>query len=165
MDSSVSLGGDVRKLAKHLRHLSTVNFADVNATLANAMRTSTRKRFKEQKAPDGVAWKASIRVKERGGKTLVDTARLHNSIRAKSDSDSFVVGTNVIYARRHQFGDKQPVTIKAKSKHGLRFKIGDRWITKQSVRVQIPARPFLGVNEDDIEIIKTELERVVSEHA
>lgn len=164
MSGSISLGGDVRRLMKHLKKLENLDLAGVNATLANAMRTSTRKRFKDGVCPDGKPWKPSIRAKESNGKTLVDTARLRNSIRAKSDNTGFAVGTNVVYARHHQFGDSKPVLIKAKTGHGLRFKVGGRWITKHSVRVQIPARPFLGINKDDIAEIRATLEEVVSEH-
>ena len=163
MSGSISLGGDVRRLTKHLKKFEHLDLAGVNAALANAMRTSTRQRFKNSVDPGGKPWKPSIRVKESGGKTLVDTSRLRNSIRAKSDNTGFVVGTNVIYARRHQFGDKRPVLIKSKTGHGLRFRVGGRWITKQSVRVQVPARPFLGINEEDIAEIKATLEEVVSE--
>lgn len=160
---SVSLGGDIRRLTRHLRKLENLNCADMNATLADIMKTSTRDRFKRQTDPDGKPWKQSIRARERGGVTLTDTARLRNSIRAKADSDGFAVGTNVIYARRHQFGDTKPLLIKAKGKGGLRFKIGGRWITKGSVRVQLPARPFLGISEEDIAEIKATLEEVIGD--
>lgn len=158
MGGSVTLGGDIRKLTKHLRKLETVDFAAVQATMASAMRTSTRDRFKRETDPDGKKWTQSSRAKAQGGKTLTNTARLKNSIRAKSDADSFAVGTNLIYARRHQFGDKIPLLIKAKTKRGLRFQVGGRWITKGSVKVKMPARPFLGISEDDIETIKSILE-------
>lgn len=164
MSGSVSLGGDIRRLTRHLRKLENLNLADVNAMLAEVMKTSTRDRFKRGIDPEGKKWVPSIRAAEAGGKTLVDTARLRNSIRARADSGGFAVGTNVIYARRHQFGDKHPVTIRAKKKRGLRFKIGGRWITKQRVRVQLPARPFLGVSKDDLEEIQSTLEEAVSEH-
>lgn len=164
MSGSVPLGGDIQRLTRHLRKLENLNLADVNATLAEVMKTSTRDRFKRGINPEGKKWVPSIRAAEEGGKTLVDTARLRNSIRARADSSGFAVGTNVIYARRHQFGDKHPVTIRAKKKRGLRFKIGGRWITKQRVRVQLPARPFLGVSKDDLEEIQSTLEEAVSEH-
>lgn len=163
METSVSLGGDVAKLTKKLRKLERLDFAGVNAALAQAMRTSTVERFKTNLSPDDKQWKPSIRARQEGGKTLVESARLRNSIRAKSNDGGFAVGTNVIYARRHQFGDKRPVLIKAKSKRGLRFQIGGRWVTKNNVKVQIPARPFLGISKDDIAEIQATLEEVVGE--
>lgn len=163
METSVSLGGDITKLTKKLRKLEKLDFAGVNATLAQVMRTSTVERFKTNLAPDDKPWKASIRARQEGGKTLVESARLRNSIRAKSNDGGFAVGTNVIYARRHQLGDKRPVLIKAKTKRGLRFNIGGHWITKHKVRIKLPARPFLGVSKQDIAEIKATLEEVVSE--
>ncbi len=162
MGGSISLGGDIRKLTGHMRKLKNISFAATNEVLAQIARTSTRDRFREQKAPDGKAWIPSIRVKEEGGVTLTQTSRLKNSIRAKSDDTGFAVGTNVIYARRHQLGDKKAVLIKAKKKRGLRFQVGGRWITKGSVKVKIPARPFLGISEDDLLEIKATLEEMVS---
>lgn len=49
------------------------------------------------------------------------------------------VGNPVRYAAIHQFGG----TIKAKTKKALRFKIGDQWVTRESVT--IPARPFFPI--------------------
>lgn len=49
------------------------------------------------------------------------------------------VGTNVVYARIHEFGG----VIRPKSSDGwLRFKIGGSWVTVKSVT--IPARPYVG---------------------
>jgi phage gpG-like protein len=49
----------------------------------------------------------------------------------------------VLYAAIHQLGG----TIAAKDAPYLKFKIGDRWASKKSVT--IPARPFLGLDDDD----------------
>ena len=68
----------------------------------------------------------------------------------------------MIYAARHQFGDKRPVTIRAKKARCLRFHVGGHWISKKSVRVQLPARPFLGLGKEDLEEIRTRLEQEVS---
>ena len=88
-----------------------------------------------------------------GGKTLVDSARLMQSITSNASDTGVEVGTNVLYAAIHQFGG----TIRAKTSRGLRFKIGKgrdaSWATRQSVT--IPARPFLGIDaEDEAEIIQ-----------
>ncbi len=156
---SVQLTGDIRRLNNKLRRLSNMDFAGLNEQLAEGVKTSTRLRFKSSTDPEGKPWQSTAR----GGKILVLTARLRNSIRARADASGFAVGTNVIYATRHQFGDKRPVTIKAKTKRGLRFKVGGQWITKQSVKVKMPARPFLGISKSDLEEIKTTLEQAVQE--
>lgn len=163
MSITMSMGGDIRKLNNHLRKLAAFDRQGINETIAQQLRTSTRLRFRQQKDPEGKAWKPSRRVLESGGVTLTQSARLRNSIRSRADSSSAEVGTNVIYAGRHQFGDKRPITIKAKTSKGLRFKIGGRWITKKQVKVQIPARPFLGISLDDQDEIKAYLEAKVQE--
>lgn len=87
-------------------------------------------------------------------------------IRAKSDASGFTVGTNTIYASTHQLGEKgRKITIRAKNSKGLVFKIGDRWIRKRqvTVRVKIPARPFLGLSDDDLQEIKGTLEDALGE--
>ncbi|MPN64483.1 hypothetical protein SDC9_212258 [bioreactor metagenome] len=91
---------------------------------------------------------------------------MKNSIKSKADASGLAVGTNKIYAKTHQFGeDGRKITIKAKSSRGLIFKIGDRWIRKSQVTVQvkIPARPFLGLSEEDLIEIKNTLEDVFEE--
>lgn len=62
-----------------------------------------------------------------GRKTLIDTARLQNSITARAQSDRVIVGTNVVYARIHQLGGK----------------------AGRNKKVKIPARPYLLVQEED----------------
>ncbi len=84
-------------------------------------------------------WPTSRAASARGGKTLVHRATLKNSISAQGANNIARVGTSVKYAAVHQFG----AVIEAKSSRGLRFRIGDRWITKHSVT--IPARPFLPI--------------------
>lgn len=154
---SIRIEGDVQRLMKRLKQLQDVDIRSANLVLAEALRTSTRERFKEQKDPEGKAWKQSIRAAQEGGTTLTQSAGLKNSIKSKASMDGFAVGTNKIYARTHQFGEKgRAITIRAKTSRGLVFKIGDRWIRKHQVQVniQIPARPFLGISEDDMREIK-----------
>ena len=166
MGYSIRLEGDVRKLMKRLKHYSDLDKKHITAAMAEAVRTSTLERYKQEKDPEGKKWKSSIRAEAEGGKTLTDTARLRNSIRAKSDASGFMVGTNTIYASTHQLGEKgRKITIRAKTSKGLVFKIGDRWIRKRqvTVRVKIPARPFLGLSDDDLQEIKGTLEDALGE--
>jgi len=66
--------------------------------------SQTRQRFRDEKAPDGTAWKRSQRAEAEGGQTLTDTARLKNSLSRNVDADSVEVGFDVIYAAIHQLG-------------------------------------------------------------
>jgi len=158
---SIRLDGDTRRLMKRLRQLADIDKKGINAAIAEAVRESTLERFRTQKDPDGKKWKQSIRAAQEGGVTLVETAGLKNSIKSKSDASGFAVGTNKIYAATHQLGAKnRRITIRAKTSKGLVFQVDGRWIRKKqvTVRINIPARPFLGLSDDDMQEIKGTLE-------
>lgn len=105
---------------------------------------STRLRFKNQTDPHGKRWVPSIRVKVSGGQTLVQKARLLRSLSHNSDNSGTAWGTNVIYAGVHQHG----AVIRAKSAGALRFRMpGGGFVSVK--KVTIPARAFVGVNEED----------------
>lgn len=64
------------------------------------------------------------------------------------------VGTNVEYAGAIENGSK-PHVINAKTSRGLRFKIGNSWITKQSVNHPgTKAKPFLSYAVKNVNIRK-----------
>ena len=107
-----------------------------------------------------IGWKTSIRAAQEGGKTLIQSAQLRNSIHDKSDASGFAVGTNVKYAATHQFGEPGR-TIRARKKKALRFQVGGKWVTKKQVRITIPARPFLGLSEDDMQEMKATVEEFI----
>jgi phage virion morphogenesis protein len=119
------------------------DLSDVMRDIGQQIVTNTLLRFEQGKGPGGVPWKKSRRVENGGGQTLVKSGILRTSIHAQASASDVIVGTNIRYAAIHQFGG----TISAKTKKLLRFKAGDRWISKKSVR--IPARPFLGLDADD----------------
>lgn len=135
--------GSLERLSKVVSDLQPVN-DEIGAYLVG----SAQRRFDLQHGPDGTPWKKSIRVSENGGQTLrVDGDLLQRRIAHRATSDTVEVGLNTPWAWVHQLG----ATIHAKSVTNLKFRIGDRWISKPSVT--IPARPFLGINaEDDEEI-------------
>lgn len=109
-----------------------------------AMVVSTQMRFERQGGPDGSPWPPSIRAMVAGGKTLIDSARLLQSITHQADAAGVDIGTNAIYAAVHQFG----ATIRATTARALRFELpGIGWVMRRSVR--IPARPFLGLDAAD----------------
>lgn len=154
---SIRLDGDTRRLMNRLRQLAEVDKKGINASISEAVRGSTVERFRTQKSPEGKKWKTSIRAEQEGGVTLVESAGLRNSIKSKSDASGFAVGTNKVYAGTHQLGAKnRRITIKAKTSKGLVFQMEGRWIRKKqvTVRINIPARPFLGLSDDDMEEIK-----------
>ena len=98
--TSIRLDGDVSALLRRMRAYSELDRKNLNAALAESARESTLERFRRSKGPDGRRWKTSIRAATVGGKTLIDSAQLRNSIKSYSDEKGFAVGTNVKPGRR-----------------------------------------------------------------
>lgn len=160
-DYSIRLEGDTRRVLKKIKSFAEIDRKKINAALGDVARESTLERFKQSKDPTGKKWQTSIRADSEGGKTLIKTAQLRNSIRTKSDASGFALGTNVKYAATHQFGEKGR-TIRAKKAKALRFKIGNRWVSKKEVKVSIPARPYLGLSDEDMQEIKATVEDFIA---
>ncbi|MPM52757.1 hypothetical protein SDC9_99519 [bioreactor metagenome] len=157
---SIRVEGDTRELIQTMRNIADLDRKKLNEALGEGVRESTLERFKQGKGPDGKRWKVSIRAASEGGATLIQTSQLRNSIRSKSDATGFAVGTNVKHAATHQFGDTR--TIEAKKAKALRFRIGDKWIAKKKVKVTFPARPYLGLNDEDMDEIKATVDDFLS---
>lgn len=88
------------------------DFSAVSPAIAQLLENSVRRNFRDGGRPN--KWPASKRADDQAaygnasGQTLVDTARLMNSIVGVGDRDEVRVGTNVDYAAAHNFGvDKQ----------------------------------------------------------
>ena len=158
---SVKVDGDVQRLMQRLGRIAGMDKAGINNAIAEGLRTSTIERFQAEKSPEGKKWKQSIRAREEGGKTLTKSTALRSSIRSDSSADGLAIWTNDIRAATHQFGDTR--IIKAKRKKALRFRVNGRWVSKKEVKVTIPARPFLGVSEEDEEEIKELLRQSLEE--
>lgn len=105
---------------------------------------STQEHFMDERAPDGTAWKPSARAAATGGKTLRDSNLLFQSMTYSATADAAEWGTNRIYAGIHQFGGE----IVPKTKKALKFAVhGGKFVVVR--KVTIPARPFLGVSEEE----------------
>jgi phage virion morphogenesis protein len=121
------------------------------------LESSARKRFRTQAAPDGSTWKPSIRARIKGGKTLIDRGHLRDSITHDADDTHAEIGSNLIYATIHQLGG----VISAKGGGFLKFKIpGVGW--RQVRSVTIPARPYLGVSEEDRVEMNAQVDRYLA---
>lgn len=158
---SIRLEGDTRKMLKKIRSFSEIDKKSINAALAEGVRESTLERFKQSQDPSGKRWKTSIRAANESGKTLILTSQLRNSIKSMSDATGFAVGTNAKHAATHQFGEKGR-TIRARKKKALRFMVDGKWISKKQVRIRIPARPFLGLSDEDMDEIKATVEDFIA---
>lgn len=157
----IRIDGDRQRLMKQLQKMGSIDIKGLNKSIAEGLRTSTMERFRIEKDPEGKKWKTSIRAQETGGKTLTKTAKLKTSIRSTASAGGFAVGTNDIRAATLQFGDER--TIRPRRGPVLKFKIDGRWISAKEVHIKIPARPFLGISEDDDKQIKKALEEALEE--
>lgn len=147
------------------------NTAPLLARIGEYLQDATRDRFKSQSGPDGSAWQPlqpryQRRKKQNKDKILTLRGYLRGQIHWQPDGDDAVrVGTNAKYGAIHQFGGtiQQPArqaTVhfgagkakhlfvkKKKAKRSLQVSIGAH-------QVNMPARPYLGVNAGDQEQIR-----------
>lgn len=113
----------------------------------------TAERFETSTGPDGQVWPPSWRVKTHGGKTLVMQGILKQSMTLNVHEDGGEFGSPMICAAVHQLG----ATIRAKTEKGLHWNYRTKGANQDSharkMEVTIPARPFLGINEENEESI------------
>ena len=124
--------------------------------IAETLLAHVERNFAAERAPDGSPWPlkpATRKARNRKGYTgpkLQRTRRLLDSVQARYDDESALVGTNLIYAATHQFGDEHGLTVRGAT---VRRRRG------------IPARPFLGFGPGDREellaIIRRRLEAAI----
>lgn len=160
MQITATLTGDFPALQKKLAALSRINRYALAKNISEGLRGSTLDRFRSGKSPEGKPWEPSIREQQGQGLTLTQTTRLKNSIKSIADATGAAVGTNTIYAATHQFGDEGR-TIRAKKAKYLRFMYKGAWVKAKKVTVNIPARPYLGISDEDMEDIRDEVEYAV----
>ena len=84
---------------------------------------------------------------------LFASGLLQQSMSFNVTSDGVEVGTNKVYAATQNFGAKNRV-IKEKNKKTLAFFFGGAQRFPKQVTVNIPARPFMVVQDEDMERIK-----------
>lgn len=152
--------------------------------VGNYGENSTRARFKSQTGPDGQKWKPSKRAQKTGGQTLVLKTRLVRSLSHKSNNSGAEWGSNVVYAGIHQMGgtinklafsstlrlrtgkggallrqkDHAHLAVFAKATH--KRAVTKRYTVGAHV-INMPARPYLGVNAaDGQEIVKITVDAV-----
>lgn len=118
-------------------------------SIGDALVSGTLKRFDAEEDPQGRKWEPSGRASEEGGQTLTSKGRLRDSIDRVATPDKVMVGSNLAYARIHQEGG----IITPKNAKKLVFT--GRGGKKVAVdKVTIPARPYLGVSEEDLDDVK-----------
>lgn len=148
----------VRALLEGLLRRSR-NLTPAMHEIGEIVRESVMRNFREGRSPDGTPWPPSRRALLTGGKTLVDTATLRNSIHVRPGPSSVTVGTPVEYAAVHQFGARRGSFGEHIVKVRAHMRRSRRTGRTQTVRAHarrvrlpwgdIPPRPFLGVRRED----------------
>jgi len=115
------------------------DLTDVFADIGEHMIESTKQRFEDQVDPDGQKWaKLSdltlSRKEKNADKIMIESGDLMESMVPLASAEELIFGTNKIYGAMHQFG-------------------GTTSPQSMFPGAAIPARPFLGVSNDDITAI------------
>ncbi len=169
---------DDAELSRGLAELQTrlVRLRPVLNDIGEQLLNSTRERFRSESAPDGSKWTplsrryAARKARKGRSKTLLQlNGYLFGSLTYQASDTEVRVGTNRPYARVHQFGGAIAVSPRSGSlklrtdargnllKRGNLAVIANRRNKRFTVRdyvrsgfvVNIPARPFLGISQDD----------------
>jgi len=147
-------------------------------SIGESMLISTEDRFRAERDPNGNPWEPlsdKYARRKKGPKILTQRNRLRNSIIYRASNDQVAWGTNVIYAAIHQFGGtiehaarSQQAYFKQNKRTG---EVGNRfvkkarsnfsqWVTIGAYSTTMPARPYLGISDDD----KRHIVRILREH-
>lgn len=98
---------------------------------------SVQRGIREQKSPDGTPYPAVGRFGQ-GGKRMLDTARLLNSITFEVIGHGVIVGTNVTYAPAQNFGGTWGPKKAQKMAVPLTRQVARAFVSGKSLRLQYP---------------------------
>ncbi len=141
-----SLGAE--EIGKRLAAVERVRLSEVLDAVGALVASQTKRRIAEERtAPDGTPWQAwSIayaKTRHGGHSLLRSEGDLEDSIQHLSGLDEVEVGTNLVYAAVHQFGDR-------KNAARLASFLG---VSQGAHLGGIPPRPFLGLSRENEEEI------------
>jgi len=163
---------------------NNINWSPILPAIREVIKTSIDRNFSEggrfgddnDFGGGNQKWIVSKASERRSGQTLVDTGRLASSVTINisysGNKLNIEVGSNLPYAAIHQFGGviKQGASSKlytqnrySKGKKKGSFKKGTTWGQGGTVgehTITVPARPYLVLQNEDIEEIK----KIVSDH-
>lgn len=132
-----------------LRRLSVLDTIDLLDVIGAVIESQTRRRIdKEKKDPSGQNWVDLTPDYERWKRTrssggILDLfGYLKDSIGYNATSGEIEVGSNLVYAAVHQYGDMGEGSARAGSQSG-----------------GTPARPYLGLSDENVD----ELQKVVND--
>lgn len=179
----VSVSSNFNKLDKVIQNMKKPDARPLMQKIGVIIQRSTIQNFEKETAPDGTPWKSlsfiTKMLRRQGSKKyskvpkiLQDTGRLKNSLTTqavqKINETSIEYGTNLNYAKTHQYGGKSTITVirkknqritsgKNAGKYRKRYTgKGQSIATAYTKEITVPARPILGLKEADKERIKKE---------
>lgn len=125
----------------------TENLRPLMKNIAGVLASSTEENFKQEGRPDKWTDLSEVTKKQREkinkwpGQILQVTGQLASSISTQYDDDSAVIGSNLPYAAIHQLGGQ----------------------AGRNKSVEIPARPYLSLTNDDYDEILHNIENYLKE--
>lgn len=149
--------------------------ADLFDTVGSTVVSGIRSRWEGGEGLEG-KWPLSVRVMREGGTTLRKTSRLMDSVTYNVLPDGVEIGTNVVYGAIHHFGGeikhearKRTLFFRQNQRTG---QVGNRFVRKsrsnfaqesmgRAYSVKVPRRPWLGITEDEEQLILNSIEGVI----
>ncbi len=150
--------------------------SELMARIGEYLLASTQARFKTQTAPDGTPWaplKPAYKRRKKYNQDKVLTLRgyLRSGIRYQVEGqDTVRVGTNAVQGAIHQFGGPiqkpaRTATVRYRSEAGRILFAGRKHanatakqVSIPAHRIDIPARPYLGLSVEDMKTIQQIIE-------
>ncbi len=146
----------LQELMKNL-HSPTAALHAIGNTLIDSFITN----FEVGGRPPWVPLSPKTLRKKRTKKILVETGRLRDSITYRLPRPNVLeIGTNVVYAAAHQFGLRETITVR---EHVRRSRGRAVRVRAHQRRANLPARPFIVIQDADLAEIRRLLERFLVE--
>lgn len=146
-DKPIEIRLDNKKVEEVLLELAqkTSNLRPLMKNIAGIMADSTEENFKEEGRPkwqdlSEVTKTARRKTGHYPGQILQVSGQLALSITTQYDDESAVIGSNKVYAAIQQLGGQ----------------------AGKNKKVTIPARPYLNLDEDDLDIISQNIEKYLN---
>lgn len=164
LEVSIDVGAAGKALGDLLERLGDLT-TPLN-DIAEYLHQSTDDRFRQQVGPDGSPWAPlapSTLARKKGGRILRDKGTLQDTLRHSVSNDELSFGTDRPYGAIHQLGGKVQHAARSQQvyfRQGKDGSVGSRfvkksrsnfaqWITRGEHSSEMPARPYLGLSEQD----------------
>lgn len=149
-DKPIEIEFDNKEVHEKLLNLAkrTENLRPLMKNIAGILASSTEDNFREEGRPDKWVDLAESTKKKRAkqrkwpGQILQVEGKLAASVNTQYDDDSAVIGSNLDYARIHQLGGA----------------------AGKGKKVNIPARPYLKLTDNDIQEILHETQKYLKDN-